>query len=105
MTQPSEPDGGEQVKCGALDRRVANPAGECNGALGHLRCFRTWYNVPGAALTGDRDGLIPAAAALAAAGCRYQWARTLVHIGGAERARGESELAAMGATAMAVPPE
>ena len=41
-----------------------------------------------AALAGDRDGLIPAAAALQAAGCRYQWARTLVFIGGAERARG-----------------
>ncbi len=54
-----------------------------------------------AALAGDRDGLIPAAAALEAAGCRYQWARTLVMIGGAQRAWGESVLAAMGATAMA----
>ena len=51
-----------------------------------------------AALAGDRGGLVPAAAALEAAGCRYQWARTLVFIGGAERARGESVLAAMGAT-------
>ena len=58
-----------------------------------------------AALAGDRDGLIPAAAALAAAGCRYQWARTLVLIGGTERARGESALPSMGATAMAWPPE
>jgi len=57
-----------------------------------------------AALAGDRDRLIPAAAALAAAGCRYQWARTLVLIGGADRVRGESALAAMGATAMAWPP-
>jgi hypothetical protein len=57
-----------------------------------------------AALAGDRQGLVPAAAALAAAGCRYQWARTLVFIGGEERARGESALAAMGATAMAWPP-
>ena len=56
------------------------------------------------ALAGDRAGLAPAAAALAAAGCRYQWARTLVAIGGAERARGEAELAAMGATVMAWPP-
>jgi hypothetical protein len=55
-----------------------------------------------AALAGNRDGLIPAAAALQAAGCRYQWARTLVFIGGAERARGQSALAAMGATPMAV---
>ena len=31
---------------------------------------------------GDRDGLTAAAAALATAGCRYQWARTLVFLGG-----------------------
>ena len=53
---------------------------------------------------GDRAGLAPAAAALSAAGCRYQWARTLVAMGGAERARGHAELAAMGATVMAWPP-
>jgi hypothetical protein len=46
----------------------------------------------------------PAAEALSAAGCRYQWARTLVAMGGAERARGQAELAAMGATVMAWPP-
>jgi hypothetical protein len=56
------------------------------------------------ALAGDRAGLAPAAAALAAAGCRYQWARTLVAMGGADRAQGEAELAAMGATVMAWPP-
>jgi predicted ATPase len=56
------------------------------------------------ALAGDRAGLVPAAAALEAAGCRYQWARTLVAIGGTERARGEAALAAMGATVMAWPP-
>ena len=56
------------------------------------------------ALAGDRDGLVPAAAALAAAGCRYQWARTLIAIGGADRDRGEAALAAMGATVMAWPP-
>ena len=58
-----------------------------------------------AALAGDRDGLVPAAAALRAAGCGYQWARTLVLIGGAERVRGESALAAMGATPMVWPPK
>jgi hypothetical protein len=58
-----------------------------------------------AALAGNREGLAPAATALAAAGCRYQWARTLVLIGGKERAQGESALAAMGATAMVWPPE
>ena len=56
------------------------------------------------ALAGNRVDLAPAAAALEAAGCRYQWARTLVAIGGAERARGEAVLAAMGATVMAWPP-
>jgi len=50
---------------------------------------------------GDRDGMLAAAQRLAAAGCRYQWARTLVLAGGPERARGEGELAAMGATPMA----
>ena len=58
-----------------------------------------------AAPGGDGDKLIAAAAALLAAGCRYQWARTLVIIGGEHRARGESELATMGATAMVWPPE
>jgi hypothetical protein len=53
---------------------------------------------------GDRAGLAPAAEALSAAGCRYQWARTLVATGGAERARGQAELDAMGATVMAWPP-
>jgi hypothetical protein len=53
---------------------------------------------------GDRDGLTAAAAALQAAGCRYQWARTLVLMGGQDRARGESVLATMGAAAMAWPP-
>ncbi|WP_066367533.1 ATP-binding protein [Herbidospora mongoliensis] len=60
------------------------------------------------ALTGDRAddraGLGLAAAALEAAGCRYQWARTLVAIGGADRARGEAALVAMGATVTAWPP-
>jgi predicted ATPase/DNA-binding CsgD family transcriptional regulator len=61
-----------------------------------------------AALTtrdGDRDGLAAVAAALEDAGCRYQWARTLVLIGGEHRAHGESVLAAMGATPMVWPPE
>ena len=57
-----------------------------------------------AALAGDRGGLVPGAHALAAAGCHYQWARTLVFIGGSERQRGQAALAAMGAIAMAWPP-
>ena len=54
--------------------------------------------------TVDRDGLIAAAAALQDAGCRYQWARTLVMLGGEDRSRGESALAEMGAAPMAWPP-
>ncbi len=54
---------------------------------------------------GDRDGLTAAAAALHDAGCRYQWARTLVILGGEDRARGESVLAMTGAAPMAWPPE
>jgi hypothetical protein len=57
------------------------------------------------ALAGDPAGLAPAAAALKAAGCRYQWARTLVAMGGDHRARGEAALAAMGATVTVWPPE
>jgi hypothetical protein len=62
------------------------------------------------ALAGDRASsgptaaaLAPVAAALEAAGCRYQWARTLVVMGGEHRVRGEATLAAMGATATVWP--
>jgi predicted ATPase len=53
---------------------------------------------------GDRDRLIVAAAALEAAGCRYQWARTLIVLGGSGRVHGEDVLAAMGAAPMVWPP-
>jgi hypothetical protein len=56
-----------------------------------------------AALPADRDGLLRAASVLKAAGCRYQWARTLVFIGGTEREQGESALAEMGAVPTAWP--
>jgi predicted ATPase/DNA-binding CsgD family transcriptional regulator len=46
---------------------------------------------------GDRGGILAAADALEAAGCRYQWARSLLLAGGPERERGASALAAMGA--------
>ncbi len=52
----------------------------------------------------DRDGLTAAAAALLEAGCRYQWARTLVMLGGADRVHGEAVLAQLSATPMAWPP-
>jgi len=44
-----------------------------------------------------------AAAALRSLGARYQWARTLVMLGGADRERGEQELAALGAAPMPWP--
>jgi predicted ATPase/DNA-binding CsgD family transcriptional regulator len=53
---------------------------------------------------GDREGVLAAAAALEAAGCRYQWARSLVLAGGAARAEGESTLAAMGAAVATAAP-
>ena len=52
--------------------------------------------------SGDRDGMLAAAERLSAAGCRYQWARTLVLADAPERTRGEDELMAMGATPMAL---
>jgi hypothetical protein len=51
---------------------------------------------------GDTNRLLAAAAALDAAGCRYQCARTLVFAGGEARAEGEAILAAIGATPMAL---
>jgi hypothetical protein len=51
---------------------------------------------------GNRDEMLAAADRMSAAGCRYQRARTLVLADGPERARGEDELAAMGAIPMAV---
>jgi predicted ATPase len=50
----------------------------------------------------DREKLLAAAAALDAAGCRYQRARTLVFAGGDAQAEGEAIMAAIGATPMAV---
>ena len=51
-----------------------------------------------------RDDVVAAAHALHTLGARYQWARTLVMLGGAEEERGLAELAGMGAAAMAWPP-
>ena len=53
---------------------------------------------------GGRDDLVAAATALESSGCRYQWARTLVLMGGDDRERGEELLAGMGAAPMAWPP-
>jgi hypothetical protein len=50
----------------------------------------------------DQGRLLAAAAALEAAGCRYQQARTLILAGGNERAEGEALLAAAHAAPMAV---
>ncbi|HEU5333630.1 MAG TPA: LuxR C-terminal-related transcriptional regulator [Actinocrinis sp.] len=55
--------------------------------------------------SSSRASLSAVAAALEDAGCRYQWARTLVLIGGQQRALGECALAEMGATPMVWPPE
>jgi hypothetical protein len=59
----------------------------------------------GLAADGDegRAELVSAATALRMLGARYQWARTLVMLGGAEREHGEQVLAALGATPMPWP--
>jgi hypothetical protein len=51
--------------------------------------------------TGDNDRLPKVADSLAAAGCRYQQARTLVLAGGEARTEGEAIMAAIGAAPMA----
>lgn len=55
-----------------------------------------------AALARDRAGLPAAAAAFESAGCRYQWARTMILIGGDERRVGQQAMRDMGAMPMAV---
>jgi hypothetical protein len=55
---------------------------------------------------GDDDGradLVGAAAALHALGAKYQWARSLVMLGGDDAERGVHQLAALGATPMPWP--
>ncbi|KAB8189015.1 ATPase [Nonomuraea phyllanthi] len=54
----------------------------------------------GALLGGDREALLATAGALEAAGCRYQWARTLVLAGGGEAERGGAVLAGLGFAAV-----
>lgn len=55
-----------------------------------------------ALVTGDVAALLESAAALDAASCPYQRARTLVFAGGDARVEGEATLAAMGAAPMAI---
>ncbi|MBV1849541.1 ATP-binding protein [Catellatospora tritici] len=58
-----------------------------------------------ALLTGDRDAILATGAAFDAAGCRYQWARTLVLAGGEHTAIGASALAATGCVTPAATPQ
>jgi predicted ATPase len=51
---------------------------------------------------GDRDRALASGERLQLAGCRYQWARTLILACGPEQLRGEHELTAMGATPMSI---
>jgi hypothetical protein len=53
-----------------------------------------------ALLDGDRDRMLAAAAAFDAAGCRYQWARTLVLTGDEHAATGAAALADIGLAPM-----
>jgi predicted ATPase/DNA-binding CsgD family transcriptional regulator len=52
---------------------------------------------------GDTDRLVPLADVLAATGCRYQWARTLILAGGDHAVEGRRQMAALGASPMAEP--
>jgi hypothetical protein len=54
-----------------------------------------------ALLDGDQPRLLAAADAFEAAGCRYQWARTLVLAGGEHAATGAAALADLGLTRLA----
>jgi predicted ATPase/DNA-binding CsgD family transcriptional regulator len=54
-----------------------------------------------AILAGDTDALVRTAEALSAAGCRYQWARTLVLAGGEHGHQGRVALDALGVAPMA----
>ncbi|MBW5482787.1 ATPase, partial [Streptomyces bambusae] len=54
-----------------------------------------------ALLGGDPPQVLATASAFEAAGCRYQWARTLLLAGGAHAATGASALAALGLAPMA----
>ncbi|MGI8693334.1 MAG: BTAD domain-containing putative transcriptional regulator [Geodermatophilaceae bacterium] len=53
---------------------------------------------------GNQAGILAAAEALASAGCRYQWARTLLIAGGSHTTTGLTEMAAINATPMAPGP-
>ncbi|MFB4297700.1 LuxR C-terminal-related transcriptional regulator [Actinomadura sp. NTSP31] len=77
---------GNPIATAIVDRAAAMTAWTGPGGVGH-------------------DALRAAADAFADAGCRYQWARTLVFLGAEQRAQGESELARMGAVPMAWPPK
>ncbi|MEW2359644.1 LuxR C-terminal-related transcriptional regulator [Spirillospora sp. NPDC029432] len=56
-----------------------------------------------ALLDGDAERLLATAGAFGAAGCRYQWARTMILAGGEHAARGEAALAELGLAPMTVP--
>jgi hypothetical protein len=53
-----------------------------------------------ALLNDDRKRLLDTAHAFDVAGCRYQWARTMIFAGGEHAARGTAALAAAGIAPM-----
>jgi len=82
-----EPDAPELIEAAEVDAAV-NPV-----AAALTRRARGLHQ-------GDRSALADAANSLDAAGCRYQWARTLVFQGGDSAETGRDALAAMGAAPM-----
>ncbi len=86
---------------------VLSQRADAGARIGRARAFTRENPVADAVVTraagllsGDAEALQAAAAALRAAGCRYQWARTLVLAGGRDEAQGRALLSSLGATPM-----
>ncbi len=76
----------ERARLVTLDNPVAERGRRSRGGVG-----------------GGRPPASPPRRPAGAAGARYEWARTLIMIGGPRRAEGDAILAAMGATPMPWP--
>jgi hypothetical protein len=75
--------------------RVGNRRENSSHGIRAVSVCVAWLDRP-----GDRGRLLDAAAAFDAAGCRYQWARTLRLAGGTEATTGAATLAALGLAPM-----
>jgi predicted ATPase/DNA-binding CsgD family transcriptional regulator len=92
------PDADERVRL-ALPLTAGNPI-----AAALVRRSSALLGMGDPRAEGGRDELVAAASALRTLGARYQWARTLVMLGGPDAERGAAELQDLGATPTAWPP-